>query len=72
MGMTYHCHGCFENVRSKDGKCPKCGLREDVDEIINLMPLWKENHGLTRDARDRIIKIIELGLDSDHWTEDES
>lgn len=43
-----------------------------MDEIINLMPLWKENHGLTQDARDRIIKVIELGLDSDYWMEGES
>ena len=61
MGMTYHCHGCGNNVRSKEGRCPKCGLREDVDHIINETTFWKS---LNEYGREKIISIIEKGLDA--------
>ena len=41
MGMQYFCHGCMSVVRAKGGRCVECGLREDVDQFINMVGVWK-------------------------------
>ena len=59
--MQYFCHGCMSVVRAKGGRCVECGLREDVDQFINMVGVWK---GLNDQAKEKYISIIEKGLDS--------
>lgn len=60
MGMTYYCHGCGNCLRGKKGRCPECGMREDVDSVINHVSAWKS---LNEQAKTKYARIIEKGLD---------